>query len=58
MRYVPMLATMAGLLILVIFMSGSGERRTEAARNIAITLGVLVVLVFLFGLVARGYVNR
>ena len=58
MRYIPILATMAGLLILVIFMSGSGEKRTEAARNIAITLGVLVVLVFLFGLVARGLVER
>ena len=57
MRYVPMLATMAGLLLLVIFMSGSGERRAEAARNIAITLGVLLVLVFLFGLVARGFVD-
>ena len=57
MRYVPMLATMAGLLILVIFMSGTGERRTQAARNIAVTLGVLVVLVFLFGLVARQWVD-
>ncbi|MBW3595429.1 MAG: hypothetical protein KY391_07600 [Actinobacteria bacterium] len=57
MRYLPMLAATAGLLILVIFMAGPGERRTEVARNMAITLGVLVVLVFLFGLVARQWVR-
>ena len=57
MRYVPMLAATAGLLILVVFMAGPGERRTEVARNIGITLGVLLVLVFLFGLVAREWVN-
>ena len=57
MRYLPMLATMIALLGLVIFMAGPGEKRAEVARNMAITLGVLVVLVFLFGLVARQFVK-
>lgn len=57
MRFLPMLLVTGGLLVLVIFMAGPGERRTQTARNIAVTLGVLVVLVFLFGLVARQWVN-
>jgi len=57
MRYLPMLVATAGLLILVVFMAGPGERRMEVARNIGVTLGILVVLVFLFGLVARQWVN-
>ena len=57
MRYLPMLATMIALLALVIFMAGPGEKRAEVARNMAITIGVLVVLVFLFGLVARQFVK-
>ena len=57
MRYLPMLAVTAGLLILVTFMAGPGEKRAKLARNMAVTLGVLVVLVFLFGLVARQWVR-
>ena len=57
MRYLPMLGVLSLLLILVIFMAGPGEKRAEVARNMAITIGVLVVLVFLFGLVARQWVQ-
>jgi hypothetical protein len=57
MRYVPILLVMLGLLVLVTFMAGPGERRAELVRNMAITLVVLVVLVFLFGLVARQWVR-
>lgn len=57
MRYLPMLAALVGLLVIVIFMAGDGEKRAEVARNMAITLGILVVLVFLFGLVARQWVT-
>lgn len=57
MRYLPMLGVMALLMIFVIFMAGPGEKRLEAARNMAITLGVLLVLVFLFALVARQWVD-
>ena len=58
MRYLPMLGVMVLLLGFVIMMAGEGEKRAELARNMAITLGVLVVLVFLFGLVARQFVDR
>lgn len=57
MRYLPMLGVMALLLLFVVFMAGPGEKRGELVRNMAITLGVLVVLVFLFGLVARQWVQ-
>ena len=57
MRYLPMLGVMGLLLLLIIFNAGPGEKRAELARNMAITLGVLVVLVFLFGLVARQWVE-
>lgn len=57
MRYLPMLGVLVGLLIIVIFMAGPGQRRVEVARNMALTLAVLVVLVFLFGLVARQWVD-
>ena len=57
MRYLPMLGVTAGLLILVTFMAGPGEKRAEVARNMALTLGILIVLVFLFGLVARQWVS-
>ena len=57
MRYLPMLGVMGLLLLLIIFNAGSGEKRAELARNMAITIGVLVVLVFLFGLVARQFVK-
>ena len=57
MDYVPMLAALIGLVVIVIFMAGPGEKRAEIARNMAITLGVLVILVFLFALVARQWVN-
>lgn len=57
MRYLPMIGVLAGLLIVVSFMAGPGERRKELVRNMAITIGVLVILVFLFGLVARQWVK-
>lgn len=57
MRYLPILAVLVGLLVIVSFMAGPGERRLELIRNMAITLGVLVVLVLLFGLVARQWVE-
>ena len=57
MRYLPMLLVLGGLLVVVTFMAGPGERKTELIRNMAITLAVLVVLVFLFGLVARQWVQ-
>ena len=57
MRYLPMAGTLVALLVLVIFMAGPGERRAEVARNMALTIGVLVILVFLFGLVARQFVK-
>lgn len=53
MRYLPMLLAMGGLMLLVIFMAGPGERRATAARNMGLTLVVLFVLAMLFGLVAR-----
>lgn len=58
MRYLPMLLVLAGLLVVVTFMAGPGKRRTELIRNMVITLGVLVILVLLFGLVARQWVPR
>jgi hypothetical protein len=57
MRYLPMIGVLAGLLIVVSLMAGPGERRKEMVRNMAITIAVLVVLVFLFGLVARQWVE-
>ena len=57
MRYLPMLGVMVLLMGFVTLMAGEGKQRTEFVRNMAITLGVLVVLVFLFGLVARGFVK-
>lgn len=57
MRYLPLVLVIAGLLLVVTLMAGPGERRTELVRNMALTLGVLVVLVFLFGLVARQWVQ-
>lgn len=57
MRYLPMLGVLVLLVGFVIMMAGEGERRAELARNIALTLGVLVILVFLFALVARQFVK-
>jgi hypothetical protein len=57
MRYLPILGVLVGLLVIVSFMAGPGEKRIELIRNMAITLGVLVVLVLLFGLVARQWVE-
>ena len=57
MRYLPILGVLVGLLVVVSFMAGPGERRMELLRNMAITLGILVVLVFLFGLVAQQWVE-
>ena len=53
MRYAPILLAMAGLLIVVIIMAGPGERRITAARNIGLTIVILLALALLFGLVAR-----
>lgn len=58
MRYLPLLAVIFGLLIVVAFMAGPGERRIEVARNMALTMAVLVVLVLLLGLVARNFVQH
>jgi hypothetical protein len=57
MRYLPMLLVLGGLLVVVAFMAGPGGKRAELVRNMAITLVVLAVLVFLFGLVARQFVQ-
>lgn len=57
MRYLPILLVLAGLLVVVTVMAGPGEKRVELIRNMAITIGVLMVLVFLFGLVARQWVQ-
>lgn len=57
MRYLPMLLALGGLLAVVAFMAGPGEKRAELVRNMALTLAVLAVLVFLFGLVARQFVQ-
>ena len=57
MRYLPMLGVLVLLTGFVIMMAGEGEKRVELARNMALTLAVLVVLVFLFGLVARQFVQ-
>ena len=57
MRYLPILGVLVGLLVIVSFMAGPGEKRIELIRNMAITLGVLVVLVLVFGLVARQWVE-
>ena len=57
MRYLPMLGVIALLLGLVVLMAGPGERRGEVARNIAITIGVMIFLVLLMGLVARQWVQ-
>jgi hypothetical protein len=57
MRYLPILGVLVGLLVIVSFMAGPGEKRIELIRNMGITLGVLVVLVLLFGLVARQWVE-
>ena len=57
MRYLPMLGVLVLLMGFVIMMAGEGEKRVELARNIAITIAVMVVLVLLFGLVARQFVK-
>ena len=57
MRYLPMLGVLVLLTGFVIMMAGEGKKRAELARNMALTLAVLVVLVFLFGLVARQFVQ-
>lgn len=57
MRYLPMLGVLVLLMGFVIMMAGEGEKRAELARNMAITIGVMVVLVLLFGLVARQFVR-
>ena len=57
MRYLPMLGAMVLLMGFVIMMAGEGKKRAELARNMAITIGVMVVLVLLFGLVARQFVK-
>ena len=57
MRYLPMLLVLGGLLVVVAFMAGPGERRAELVRNMLLTLVVLAVLVLLFGLVARQWVQ-
>lgn len=57
MRYLPMLAVLVLLMVFVLMMAGDRDKRAELARNMVITLGVLVVLVFLFGLVARQFVK-
>lgn len=57
MRYLPMLGALVLLMGFVIMMAGEGEKRAELARNMAITIGVMVVLVLLFGLVARQFVK-
>lgn len=53
MRYLPLLLVLAGLLVIVIFMAGPGEKRIQAARNIGLTIVVLMVLTLLFGLITR-----
>ena len=53
MRYLPILLAMGGLFLVVVFMAGPGERRITAARNIGLTIVVLLALALLFGLVAR-----
>ena len=53
MRYLPMLLTMGGLMLIVVLMAGPGEKRATAARNMGLTLVVLFVLAVLFGLVAK-----
>lgn len=57
MRYLPILGVLVLLVGFVILMAGEGGRRIELARNMAITLGVLIVLVSLFALVARQFVQ-
>lgn len=57
MRYLPMLGALVLLMGFVITMAGDGEKRAELARNMAITIGVMVILVLLFGLVARQFVK-
>ena len=57
MRYLPMLGALVLLMSFVIMMAGDGSKRAELARNMVITIGVMVVLVLLFGLVARQFVK-
>jgi hypothetical protein len=52
-----MLGTLVLLMGFVIMMAGDGSKRAELARNMLITIGVMVVLVLLFGLVARQFVK-
>jgi hypothetical protein len=48
-----MLLAMGGLMVVVVFMAGPGEKRATAARNMGLTIVVLFVLALLFGLVAK-----
>ncbi len=57
MRYVPMLGVLVFLVACVILMAGEGRRKVELARNMAITLGILFLLVIMFGFVARQFVE-
>ncbi len=53
MRYLPLLLAIGGLMLIVVFMAGPGEKRAAAARNMGLTLVVLFVLALVFGLVAK-----
>ncbi len=57
MRYLPLLVAIVVLMAFVVMMAGDGAKRAQLVRNMALTLGVLVVLVFLFALVARQFVS-
>ncbi len=55
MRYLPILLVMGGLLVVVVFMAGEGDKRKQVAINIALTIVVLIVLTLLMGVVTRGF---
>jgi hypothetical protein len=52
MNYLPILLVLAGLLVVVAFMAGPGEKRGQLIRNILLTLAALIVGVLLLGVMA------
>lgn len=56
MRYVPIVLMTVGLFGVVALMAGPDRRATRAVAAIAITLGGLLLLAILFGLIARRFV--
>ena len=55
MRYVPVLA---GLIAMVMLMTGSLQKGAQAARGILLAIGAIVVFAVLFALIVGGGLAR